>query len=80
MTFFPSYNSFVLISANGGNNGGLSPAMIPKSPATQALLLGRGEYPQEGFGRNDAEDNDDEEENLAVGKKLFVKPINYSRY
>ena len=54
--------------------------MIPKSPATQALLLGRGEYPQEGFGRNDVEENDDEEENLEVGKKLFVKPINYSRY
>ena len=54
--------------------------MMPKSSATQALLLGRGEYPQEGYGRNEAEEHDDEEENLAVGKKLFVKPNNYSRY
>ena len=54
--------------------------MLPKSAATQALLLGRNQYQEEGYGRNDADENDDEEENLTVGKKLFVKPINYSRY
>ena len=67
-----------IIGVNGRNNGGLSPAMMPKSSATQALLLGRGEYPQEGYGRIEIEDDDDE--NQSAGKKLFVKPNNFSRY
>ena len=49
---------------------------MPKSSATQALLFGRADYPQEGYGRIEIDEHDDEDENQSVGKKLFSKSTN----
>ena len=66
--------------SNARNDGGLSPSAAPKSAATQALLIGRSEYPKEGYIRAANEEHDDDDYNQLHDRKLFSKSSKFARY
>ena len=71
---------FQILGSHGRNDGGLSPSAAPKSAANQALLIGRNDYPKDGYIRAANEEHDDDDENQLHDRKLFSKSSKFVRY